>query len=76
VNVWVFLREDTRNQGYRWETTMFACRRRVLRKAELELLLREAGFNSVQFLSRPSPWDPFEVIAERTAILLDTELCR
>jgi hypothetical protein len=35
-------------------------------KAELELLLHRAGFDRVRFLPQPSPWDPYEVLAERT----------
>jgi hypothetical protein len=66
VNAWVFLREDTRKQGYRWETTVFAYRRRALRKGELQALLRGAGFDCIRFLPQPSPWDPYEVVAERT----------
>jgi hypothetical protein len=65
VNTSVFLREDTRKDGYRWDTATFAYRRRALRKAELERLLDRAGFGSVRFLPQASRWDPFEVIAER-----------
>ena len=67
VNAWVFLREDTRKQGYRWETTVFAYRRRALRKAGLDLLLHWAGFDRVRFLPQPSRWDPYEVLAERAS---------
>jgi len=66
INAWVFLRQDTRKAGYQWDTTVFAYRRRALRKAELDVLLHQAGFDRVSFLPQLSPWDPFEVIAERT----------
>jgi glycine/sarcosine N-methyltransferase len=66
VNTWVFLREDARKGGYRWDTAAFAYRRRALRKVELKRLLDRAGFSSVSFLPQVSRWDPFELIAERT----------
>jgi len=65
VNTWVFLREDTRKDGYRWDSAAFAYRRRALRKVELERLLARAGFGIVRFLPDDSRWDPFGVIAER-----------
>ena len=65
VNLWVFLHEDARKSGYRWETTTFAYRRRALRKSELSRFLREAGFPEVAFLPQESPWAPYEVIAEK-----------
>jgi hypothetical protein len=66
VNAWIFLREDTRKDGYPWDTVVLAYRRRALRKIELHALLHRAGFDSVTFLPQSSPWDPFEVVAERT----------
>jgi hypothetical protein len=65
VNVCIFLREDTRRTGYRWDTSIFAYHRRLLKKVQLGVLLRKAGFSSVAFLPRSSPWDPFELIAQR-----------
>jgi glycine/sarcosine N-methyltransferase len=63
VCAYVFLREDQRKEGYRWETTIFRYRRRVLRKRDLERMLLAAGFARVEFLPRPSPWAPYEVVA-------------
>ena len=65
VNVYVFLREDTRKEGYRWETSAFCYPRRVLRKGDLERFLRAAGFRQVTFLPQPSPWAPYEVVASK-----------
>jgi hypothetical protein len=63
VCAYIFLREDTRTAGYRWETTIFRYRRRVLRKRDLEAALLAAGFARVEFLPQPSPWSPYELIA-------------
>ncbi len=63
VNVWVFLHEDSRKTGYRWETSIFRYRRRVLGKRELARYLHRAGFEHVAFLPQPSPWAPYEVVA-------------
>jgi hypothetical protein len=60
---YVFLREDTRRDGYRWQTDVFSYRRRALRKAELERFLAAAGLRHVAFLPQPSPWAPYEVVA-------------
>jgi SAM-dependent methyltransferase len=64
VDAWVFLHEDSRKTGYQWQTTVFAYRRRALRKVELEALLRTAGFQDVRFLPQDSPWDPYQVVAD------------
>jgi glycine/sarcosine N-methyltransferase len=63
--VYVYLREDERKSGYRWETTTFAWRRRALRGAELEGLMRRAGLEEVTRLPEQSAWAPHEVIATR-----------
>ena len=63
-----FLREDeTRDPGdhFRWTTETIGVRKRVLRKAELERLLRLVGFEAVTFLPQPAPWVPFEVVASK-----------
>ena len=65
VCIYVFLREDSRIEGYRWVTDVFAYRRRALRKAELEQFLRVAGFRQVEFLPQPGPWRPYEVVASK-----------
>jgi hypothetical protein len=54
----------SRKVGYQWQTTVFAYRRRALRKVELEALLRAAGFQHVRFLPQDSPWDPYQVVAD------------
>lgn len=61
----VFLREDTRKEGYRWTTDVFSYRRRALRKVELERFLMVAGFGQIAFLPQPSPWHPYEVVASK-----------
>lgn len=66
VNAWIFLREDFRRPGYAWDTTIFAYRRRALGTAALGALLRAAGFENVAFLPQQSPWDPCEVLADRS----------
>lgn len=63
VYFWLFLREDDRREVNRWAATAFRLQRRALRKAELEIILRAVGFDSVEFLSQPSPWHPYEVVA-------------
>ena len=65
VCVYIYLHEDTRKPGYRWETTTFAWRRRALRAAELTALMQQAGFAELTFLEQASPWRPHEVLARR-----------
>ncbi len=65
VCVYVFLREDNREAGYRWETAVFRYRRRALRKAELATFLTAVGFQPVQFLPQRGPWAPYEVVADK-----------
>jgi ubiquinone/menaquinone biosynthesis C-methylase UbiE len=60
-----FLREDERldpSDHFRWVTETVGCRKRVMRKAELERLLRAEGF-AVTFLPQSAPWMPVEVVA-------------
>lgn len=60
-----FLREDERldpSDHFRWVTETIGCRKRVMRKAELERLLRAEGF-TVTFLPQSAPWMPVEVVA-------------
>lgn len=60
-----FLREDESvepSHYLRWVTETIGCRKRVMRKAELERLLRAEGF-AVTFLPQSAPWMPVEVIA-------------
>ncbi|MSP13411.1 MAG: class I SAM-dependent methyltransferase [Chloroflexi bacterium] len=65
ICIYVFLQEDlTTTQGH-WSTNIFAYRRRALRKVELEGFLRKTGFQDITFLSQPSPWSPYSVIAGR-----------
>jgi glycine/sarcosine N-methyltransferase len=66
VCIYAYLHEDTRRSGHRWETTTFAWRRRALRAAELEELMRQAGFAKVRFLEQASPWRPHEVLAVKS----------
>ncbi|MFL5804656.1 MAG: class I SAM-dependent methyltransferase [Roseiflexaceae bacterium] len=63
--IYVFLHEDQRKTGYRWETTAFGYRRRALQKAELARMLRTAGFTDIAFLPQPSPWSPYAVTATK-----------
>jgi hypothetical protein len=65
VNIYVFLHEDERKSGYRWETTAFGYRRRALRKAELTDMLERAGFRNITFLTQASQWAPYTVIATK-----------
>jgi SAM-dependent methyltransferase len=65
ICAWIFLHEDDRKVDYRWETRIFRHRRRVVTLPEVEILLREAGFGSVDVLPRPSPWRSIEVIAQK-----------
>jgi hypothetical protein len=65
VNIYVFLHEDERKSGYRWETTAFGYRRRALRKAELAHMLESVGFTGISFLAQVSPWAPCAVIATK-----------
>ena len=65
VCVWVFLREDERRAGHRWETTTLAWRRRALRGSELAAHLEAAGFAAVRFLPQASAWSPHEILADR-----------
>jgi len=63
-----FLREDERyapDEWGRWATETIGIRKRALRKAELEQMLLEAGFNPVYFIPQVGPWMPTEVIATR-----------
>lgn len=65
-----FLREDEQrdpSDHLRWVTETIGCRKKVLRKAELTRVLREAGFDPVTILPQPAPWFPFEVVAARPA---------
>jgi SAM-dependent methyltransferase len=61
----IYLHEDRRKEGYRWSTAVFSLRRRALRKAELAAFLDRAGFAPVAFLPQASPWEPYEVVADR-----------
>lgn len=68
--VWLeaFLREDERldpSDHFRWVTETIGCRKKVMRKAELQSLLLSAGFDPVTFLPQPEPWMPVQVIATR-----------
>ncbi len=68
VAVHAFLREDESkdpSDHFRWETETIGCRKKVLRKAELQRVLESAGFSQVTFLPQPAPWFPFEVVASR-----------
>ena len=65
ICTYIFLREDERQVGYPWPTSVFAYRRRALRKEELTDFLRGAGFGPITFLPQRSPWVPYEVIAEK-----------
>jgi ubiquinone/menaquinone biosynthesis C-methylase UbiE len=67
ICAYVFLREDTRKEGYRWDAAIFRYRRWALRKAELERHLRAAGFEHIAFLPQRSPWGPYEVVASKPA---------
>jgi ubiquinone/menaquinone biosynthesis C-methylase UbiE len=61
----VFLQEDQRkdpSDHFRWVSDTLGCRKQVTRKADLERLLREAGF-AVSFLPQPAPWFPLEIVA-------------
>ena len=63
-----FLREDERRDPsdyLRWVTETIGVRKKVLRKAELERFLLNAGFDPVTFLPKPEPWLPVQVIATR-----------
>jgi ubiquinone/menaquinone biosynthesis C-methylase UbiE len=63
-----YLREDERldpSDHFRWVTETIGCRKRVMRKADLQRLLLAAGFTQVTFLPQPAPWFPFEVVASR-----------
>jgi SAM-dependent methyltransferase len=64
IHVCVYLREDTRHPAY-WDSAHFAYRRRALRKADLERLLRTAGFTAIEFLPVPHRWHPYEVVARK-----------
>jgi ubiquinone/menaquinone biosynthesis C-methylase UbiE len=65
VCIYVFLHEDQRKSGYRWETTAYGYRRRALRKAELAGMLSTAGFSDITFLAQSSPWSPYAVMATK-----------
>jgi rhodanese-related sulfurtransferase len=65
VNVWIFLREDTRRTGYVWDTTIFAYRRRALTSSELTTTLRDAGFDAIHALPQGNAWDPIQLVARR-----------
>ena len=65
ICAYVFLREDTRKEGYRWDAAIFRYRRWALRKADLERHLRAAGFEHIAFLPQRSPWAPYEVVASK-----------
>jgi glycine/sarcosine N-methyltransferase len=64
--VQAFLWEDERRAGHRrWDSTAFGLRRRALRSADLEGLLRRAGYADVEILAKDDPWEPHEVIARK-----------
>jgi len=65
VCIYVFLHEDQRKSGYRWETTAYGYRRRALRKAELAGMLSTAGFTDITFLVQSSPWSPYAITATK-----------
>ena len=66
IHIYTILTEDTRHSDCRrWPTETLDCRIRLLRKAELERYLTDAGFTSIEFLPHPNPWAPYEVIATR-----------
>lgn len=63
-----FMREDERldpSDHFRWVTETIGCRKKVMRKAELECLLLAEGFGPVTFLPQPAPWFPVQVIAAK-----------
>lgn len=64
ICIWILLQKKP---SY-WKTQAFAWRRRALRKLELEQRLVAAGFSDVTFLSQPSPWHPYEVLARKPAL--------
>ncbi len=64
VHIYAYLREDSRHPEY-WDSDVFAYRRRVLRKADMEGMLHSVGFEQVQFLPQPNRWYPYEAIARK-----------
>jgi len=64
IHICVYLREDSRHPEY-WDSAYFAYRRRALRKADLERLLRLTGFTQIEFLPVPHRWHPYEVVARK-----------
>jgi len=65
--VWVrvFLREDGRRAGHRWDTTALAWRRRSLRGPELAAHLDAAGVSGARFMPQASAWSPHEIPADK-----------
>jgi ubiquinone/menaquinone biosynthesis C-methylase UbiE len=63
IYIIIYLWEDYRKTGYRWTTDIFSIRRRALRKAKLKQFLMATGFREIVFLSQPTPWHPYEVVA-------------
>lgn len=67
---YVYWREDERkkkstwSQGWDWE--VYGWRRRALRGAELEAMLRQAGFAEVIFLPKDGGWEPHQVVASKS----------
>jgi SAM-dependent methyltransferase len=57
------IKESTWSQGWDWE--VYGWRRRALRAAELEEMLRRAGFVEVTFLPKDSGWEPYHVVASK-----------
>jgi SAM-dependent methyltransferase len=63
-----FLREDFHfrpSEYLRWTTETIGVRKNVLRKAKIQALLQEAGFNPVRILPKPEPWMDVQIVAER-----------
>jgi glycine/sarcosine N-methyltransferase len=66
---YVFWREDERaketiwTKG--WDVHVYGWRRRALRSAELEAMLRQAGFAEVTTLPKENGWEPYHVVASK-----------
>jgi len=79
ISTTAFLTEDERREeDDRWHTEVLSYRRRALRKAELERLLQEAGFDPVEFQPRKGPWESHQIVAtkprESTAQVTDSTI--